>query len=59
MKPSDCWAVPLCHGHHVELHNKGERPFDDWHGLDLRAAALWFAKRSPDAEVREKVAEHE
>lgn len=41
-KPSDCWCVPLCHEHHMELHAKGEVTFVKRHGPCLRSAARFL-----------------
>jgi hypothetical protein len=47
LKPSDCWCISLCKAHHVEQHAMGEPAFEAKYGLDLRALALEFARRSP------------
>ena len=41
MKPSDCYAVPLCERHHRRQHQIGEESF--WRGVDpiKIAADLW------------------
>lgn len=43
IKPSDCWAVPLCSWHHRLQHQIGERSFENGLNLDLLeiAKALW------------------
>lgn len=43
MKPSDCWAIPLCHEHHREQHQIGEPAFERKYGIKMReiAASLW------------------
>lgn len=46
-KPSDRWTISLCWLHHREQHERGERPFESKYGLDLRALAVEFARRSP------------
>lgn len=46
MKPGDEWCVPLCTGHHMEVH-LGARTFATRHGVDLRALANLLARRSP------------
>jgi len=39
MKPSDCFALPLCHEHHMEAHRVGEatfaerRNFEPWRAV--------------------------
>jgi len=43
MKPSDCYALPLCSGHHRRQHQIGEQQFEkDW-GIDMRKIAdgMW------------------
>lgn len=47
LKPSDKWCVSLCRNHHLEQHEIGERAFELQHGIDLRALASEFARRSP------------
>jgi hypothetical protein len=47
LKPSDRWTVSLCSAHHAEQHRLGERRFEVRYGLDLRALAASFARRSP------------
>lgn len=53
LKPSDCWAIPLCDHHHKQQHSMGERAFEKEYMLDMKevAQALW--QRSPH---RKKVA---
>ncbi|MDH7973713.1 hypothetical protein QH494_16090 [Sphingomonas sp. AR_OL41] len=46
IKVADWKAVPLCDGHHAELH-RGARTFEARHGIDLIGAAAAFARRSP------------
>jgi hypothetical protein len=49
MKSGDQWCVPLCHGHHMELHDMGDEP-------------LWFAVNGvedPIAWARQTYAEWE
>lgn len=37
-KPSDMWALPLCHEHHMEQHREGENEF--WARLKIDPIAL-------------------
>ncbi len=34
LKPSDCFAIPLCHEHHMEAHDHGERTFAEKFNFD-------------------------
>lgn len=46
--PSDRWAIPLCHFHHLEDgHRHGWVTFEQKHGIDLRALAVRLAAASP------------
>ena len=47
LKPSDCWAIPLCSIHHAQQHNIGEAAFERIYRINMKqiAAALWA--RSP------------
>src|SRR4051794_12145742 len=47
MKPSDRWAISLCAHHHREQHRQGEATFEATYGIDLRALAQEFSRRSP------------
>ena len=47
LKPSDIWTISLCREHHAEQHRLGEAEFQLRHGIDLRALAEEFARRSP------------
>jgi len=47
LKPSDKWAVPLCHRHHRQLHQVGQVTFNSLHAIDLKTEAEWLAARSP------------
>lgn len=47
MKPSDRWAISLCHDHHKEQHDIGEKAFQTRYAIDLYELALEFAQRSP------------
>lgn len=49
-KPSDKWCISLCggiDGHHAEQHRIGEPEFERRYGIDMKALAKLFAKRSP------------
>lgn len=46
LKVADYHAVPLCSGHHQQLH-RGARTFEATHAIDLVAAAAAFAGLSP------------
>jgi hypothetical protein len=48
VKPSDKWAISLCVVHHREQHRLGEATFETRHGIDLKALATEFARRSPN-----------
>jgi hypothetical protein len=47
IKPSDRWAISLCHDHHREQHQIGETAFARRYEIDLYELALEFARRSP------------
>ena len=47
IKPSDCYAIPLCDGAHVLLHLKGETWFQAHFKIDLVALAAAFWRMSP------------
>lgn len=47
MKPSDAWAVPLCHHHHMEGHTVGWATFEKRYNFDLRGVATLLAAESP------------
>jgi len=46
IKPSDEWALPLCHACHMWQHSIGEKPFWESLGLDplLIATALYKSR---------------
>jgi hypothetical protein len=54
VKNVDLWCIPLCRLHHDELHGCGnETSYLMRHGIiDGPIAALEFAERSPDEEIR-------
>lgn len=43
MKPSDCYALPLCSEHHAEQHRIGEQSFEKKYRFSMRQVAdrLW------------------
>ena len=43
LKPSDCYAIPLCSSHHAEQHRIGERSFETKYKINMKeiAARLW------------------
>jgi hypothetical protein len=47
LKPSDCWALPLCRDHHAEQHRIGERSFDTKDQINMKSIAekLWKASK--------------
>lgn len=47
VKPSDWWTVSLCRVHHAEQHQIGEGAFEKRYGLNLKALAEEFARKSP------------
>ena len=47
MKPRDRWCISLCKVHHAEQHANGERTFETRYGLDMKALAEEFARKSP------------
>ena len=47
LKPSDRWSISLCRDHHLEQHQIGETAFEKRYGIDMRALAEEFARRSP------------
>ena len=59
MKPSDCYTISLCRGHHAEQHQIGERAWELMHDVDMRALAVAFAAKSPDSKVRASIATKE
>jgi hypothetical protein len=46
-KPGDQWVVPLCHLHHMELHNRGQLTFEATHGVRLAELAVGLWASSP------------
>ncbi|HXH52814.1 MAG TPA: putative HNHc nuclease [Sphingomicrobium sp.] len=47
LKPSDRWCVSLCRYHHAEQHRLGLKSFETRYGIELRALAEEFARKSP------------
>lgn len=47
VKPSDRWCISLCKVCHSEQHWWGERDFWDAKGIDPKALAAEFARKSP------------
>lgn len=47
MKPSDRWTISLCAECHRKQHQLGEGTFSRLHGIDMKALAQEFYKRSP------------
>ena len=47
MKPGDNWTISLCQTHHDQQHNVGEAAFEKTYGIDMKALAKEFARRSP------------
>lgn len=52
LKSHSCFGVSLCFAHHREQHDTGVETFQKRHGIDLKALAAEFVRRSPDAEMR-------
>ena len=46
-KPSDRWTISLCADCHREQHTIGEKSFEQKHGIDMKALAEEFARKSP------------
>lgn len=58
-KPSDCWAIPMCHGCHMRQHTRGERVWWEAHGIDPIDIAIRLYAATGDLEamvaiIREK-----
>jgi len=47
IKPDDRWVVSLCMAHHRKQHTLGESEFEKIYGLDMKALAAEFARKSP------------
>lgn len=47
VKPSDCWALPLCRYHHAVQHAQGERTFEQLYKIDMKKIAQGLWLKSP------------
>ena len=47
VKPSDCWAIPLCSHHHRVQHQVGERLFEKRYLVSMKSIAEQLWQRSP------------
>lgn len=47
MKPSDCYAIPLCGFHHRLQHEIGEAAFEKEYRIDMKSLAREMWARSP------------
>lgn len=47
VKPSDCYAIPLCFAHHTMQHSMGERSFEAAHNISMRKIADELWQKSP------------
>jgi len=47
IKPSDRWTVSLCRDCHATQHRIGEGPFERANGINLKALASEFFRKSP------------
>lgn len=47
VKPSDTYAIPLCHFHHDQQHRLGERSFEAQHKISMLRIAEDLVRRSP------------
>lgn len=47
MKPSDRWCISLCKDCHAEQHVLGEQSFEKMRGINMKALAEEFFRRSP------------
>lgn len=47
LKPSDRWTISLCDAHHTEQHQISETLFEERHGIDMKALAAEFFRKSP------------
>ena len=52
MKPSDWWTISLCERCHYRQHHFSERAFEAETGIDMKAKATEFARKSPVPGVR-------
>lgn len=49
MKPSDWWTISLCADCHRQQHEIGEKAFEAIWGINMKALAAEFARKSPHA----------
>lgn len=54
-KASDYRAAPLCHSHHMEQHNGGERDFWHSYGIDIEKVIRELVSAFPDTQVMHAV----
>jgi hypothetical protein len=47
LKPADKWCLSLCHNCHARQHQIGERAFEKETGIDMKALAETFFRKSP------------
>lgn len=47
MKPSDRWCISLCSACHRQQHAMGEPMFEQAHGINMKALAEEFTRKSP------------
>jgi transcription elongation factor Elf1 len=47
IKPSDKWCISLCKDCHAEQHILGEKSFEEYRGINMKALAETFFKNSP------------
>jgi hypothetical protein len=55
-KPHDCFGISLCRQHHTRQHSIGQLAFERECGIDMRALALEFTRRSPDVAMKASLA---
>jgi hypothetical protein len=54
--PHDAFGLSLCRDHHNEQHSIGQPAFERKYGIDMRALALEFTRRSPDVAMKASLA---
>lgn len=47
VKPSDCWAIPLCARHHFRQHSIGETAFEEIYKIKMKSIAEQLWSKSP------------
>lgn len=52
LKPHDWFGVSMCHKHHAEQHQIGQRSFEKKYGIDFTNLSAEFANKSDDAEMK-------